>query len=279
MCGGVKWGLTCGIVKTPFSYNTISDFLISQPLTLDVEIDDQYSGCFSVKGIEFEATVLYAGVSDFARLSVELSPAEMLVYLNMFLVWMRESSFIEHFCVVERFLDNALVLLFSKRFGSKDPFLDALQVARWMGDHDAMRFCPDIGIASGTVMAGFTGTPKEYSTSVFGRPLILAAGCARLKLRGDVDSMITFPAEEWGERLLDEVFLPVEYDDPVRGKVTQPQTWRMGEGRVVDFPGMGRLALRDIANVIHSMPSVSAESKAREWVQMIRAKGFYKKND
>jgi hypothetical protein len=48
---------------------------------------------------------------------------------------------------------------------------------------------------------------------------------------------------------------------------------------VVDFPGVGRLALRDIANVLYSMPSVSAESKAREWVQMIRAKGFYKKNN
>ncbi len=272
-------GVNSTIVKTPFSYNTITDFLISQPLTIDVEIDDQYSGCFSVKGIELEATVLYAGISDFARLSVELSPAEMLIYLNMFLVWMRESSLIESFCVLERFLDNALVLLFSKRFGSEDPFLDALQVARWMGDHDAMKFCPDIGIASGTVMAGFTGTPKEYSTSVFGSPLILAAGCARLNPKGNVASMITFPAEEWRDLSLEEVFQPIEYDHPEKGKVKQPQTWILGDPREVEFPGTGKLALRDIANVIHSMPSISAETKAREWVQLIRAKGFYKKND
>lgn len=267
------------MVKTPFSFNTITDFLISQPLTIDVEIDDHYSGCFSVKGIELEATVLYAGISDFARLSVELSPAGMLVYLNMFLVWMRESSLIEHFCVIERFLDNALVLLFSKRFGSEDPFVDALHVARWMGDHDAMKFCPDIGIASGTVMVGYTGTPKEYSSSVFGPPLILSAGCARLNPRGDVASMITFPAGEWRERSFDDVFQPIEYSHPEKGKTTKPQTWILGDPREVDFPGTGRIALRDIANVIHSMPSVSAEKKAREWVDLIRAKGFYKKND
>ena len=276
---GLSTGFNSSIVNTPFSYNTITDFLISQPLTIDVEIDDQYSGCFSVKGIELEATVLYAGISDFARLSVELSPAEMLIYLNMFLVWMRESSQIERVCVIEKFLDNALILLFSKRFGSEDPFLDALQVARWMGDHDAMKFCPDIGIASGTVMAGFTGTPKEYSTSVYGRPLILAAGCARLNPRGDVASMITFPADEWRTRSLDDVFQPIELDHPEKGKKKQAQTWVIGDPREVDFPGMGRLALRDIANLIHSMPSISAETKSREWVQLIRSKGFYKKND
>ncbi len=266
------------IVKKPFSYNTITEFLISQPLTIDVEIDDQYSGCFSVKGIEFEATVLYVGLTDFARLSIELSPAEMHIYLNMFLVWIRESLLTERFCVLERFLDNGVVLLFSTRFGSEDPFVDALQVARWIGDHDAMKFCPALGIASGKVMAGFTGTPKEYSATVFGSPLIFAAGCARHNPQGDVSSMITFPADEWKERSFDKVFQPIEYDDPEKGKVKQPQTWKLGEAREIDFSGMGRLALRDIANVVHSMPSVSAEIKAREWAQLIRDKGFYKKN-
>ena len=171
------------------------------------------------------------------------------------------------------------MLLFSKRFGSEDPFVDALHVARWMGDHDAMKFCPDIGIASGTVMVGYTGTPKEYSSSVFGPPLILSAGCARLNPRGDVASMITFPAGEWRERSFDDVFQPIEYSHPEKGKTTKPQTWILGDPREVDFPGTGRIALRDIANVIHSMPSVSAEKKAREWVDLIRAKGFYKKND
>jgi hypothetical protein len=276
---GFSTGFNSSIVKTPYSFNTITDFLISQPLTIDVEIDDQYSGCFSVKGIEFEATVLYAGISDFARLSIDLSPSEMLIYLNMFLVWMRESSHTEQFCVLERFLDNAIVLLFSKRFGSEDPFVDALQVARWMGDHDAMMFCPDIGIASGKVMAGFTSTPREYSASVFGRPMILAAGCARLKHRGNAASVITFPAEEWRTRSLADLFKPIEYDDPVKGKVKQPQTWILGDPRTVDFPGTGSFALRDIANFIHSTPSLSAEKKAKEWVELIRAKGFYKKHD
>ena len=71
----------------------------------------------------------------------------------------------------------------------------------------------------------------------------------------------------------------IESDHPEKGKVKQPQSWILGDPREVEFPGTGKLALRDIANVIHSMPSISAETKAKEWVQLIRAKGFYKKND
>ena len=90
--------------------------------------------------------------------------------------------------------------------------------------------------------------------------------------------MITFPADEWKERSLDKVFQPTEYDHPEKGKVKQPQTWILGEPREIDFSGMGRLTLRDIANVIHSMPSVSAAKKARDWVQLIRSQRLYKKN-
>jgi class 3 adenylate cyclase len=264
-------------LKTSFTYNTIEDFLISQPMTVDVEIDDEWSGCFSIKGIEFPATILYAGMSDFSRISVELSSAEVLIYVNMFLSWMRDSAENQKFCVIQRFLDNALLLVFSARFGSEDPFSDALNAARWMGEHDSMKFCPNIGIASGTVTAGFTGTPKEYGASVFGKPVILAAGCSRLKPKGTYASSITFPAEEWGTRNFSEVFPPVEFDHPEKGRVKQPQTWQLGDPRMVEFPGIGEFAVQDIANFIHWMPKTSAELKAREWFGLIKSKGYYKK--
>ena len=142
-----------------------------------------------------------------------------------------------------------------------------------------MKFCPDIGIASGTVMAGFTGTPKEYSASVFGRPLILAAGCARLKLRGRFDSIITFPAAEWRGRSFEALFSPLATEGSEKGRDRQEPRWRLGEPREVDFPGSGRVALQDIAHIIPSMPSLSAETKVREWMELIRAKGYYKKKD
>jgi hypothetical protein len=265
-------------LKTPYTYNTITDFLLSQPLTVDVEIDDESAGCFPLKCVEFDATVLYVGVHEFSRLSLDLSPPEMLVYMNMFLAWMRDSLERERFCVVERFLDSAVLLLFSKRFGSEDPFLDALRTARWMGEHDELLFSPDMGISSGRVAAGFAGTPKEFTGSVFGRPVLLAAASSRMKPSGDMASCITFPAGEWQDRLLQDVFPPLEFDHPEQGRVRQLPTWMLGEPRAVDFPGLGRTELRDVANFVHWMPKTAAREKAREWFSMIKAKGYYKYN-
>jgi hypothetical protein len=265
-----------GALKTPYSYNTITDFLLSQPLTVDVEIDDESAGCFPLKCVEFDATVLYVGVHDFSRLSIDLSPPEILIYLNMFLVWMRDSLEREKFCVVERFLDSAVLLLFSKRFGSEEPFLDALRTARWMGEHDELLFRPDMGIASGRVAAGFAGTPKEFTGAVFGRPVLIAAACARMKPEGEMASCITFPDSEWQGRTIREAFPPFEFEHPEQGKVRQPPTWRLGERRSVDLPGIGRTELRDVANFVHWMPAATAHEKAREWFAMIRSKGFYK---
>jgi hypothetical protein len=264
-------------VKTPYSYNTISDFLLSQPLTVDVEVDDEAAGCFPLKCIELDATVLYVGMRDFARLTLDLSPTEILIYLNMFLVWMRDSLAAENFCVVERFLDSAIVLLFSKKFGSEEPFFDAIRAARWMGEHDELRFSPEMGIASGRVSAGFAGTPKEFTGSVFGRPVLLAAACAKMRPRQEeMASCITFPEAEWRGRSFDELFPPLEFDHPEHGHVRQPSTWKPGETRSVDFPSLGRIELRDVGNFVHWPPKITAKEKAREWFARIRAKGYYK---
>ncbi|NTW83738.1 MAG: adenylate cyclase [Chlorobiaceae bacterium] len=259
------------------NFRTIEDFLSAQPLTVDVEIDEAAAGCFPVKGIEFETTVLYAGVKDFTKLSTELSPAEMLVYLDMFLAWICNSVNGSRFSVLEKFLDSAVLLLFSARFGSKDPFVDALQAARWLGENDTLKFLPSIGIASGTVMAGFAGVSAGHTASVFGRPVILAAGFAKLHTKDEAAATITVPAGEWNNRNIDDVFPPFEYDHPEKGRTRQPHTWKIGKPYEVDFPGLVRMQLLDIANFIHWMPAVSACDKAREWVSQMRSQGYYKK--
>ncbi len=259
------------------TFRTLADLLVSRPLTLDVEIEEECCGPFSIKGIELEATVMHLGLRDYVKLSLLLSPSEMLVYQNMFLAWIRESFRNSRFSVVESKLDHAVLLLFSKSFGSEDPFVDALRTARWLGENDTLKFCPAIGIASGTVMAGFTGSGGDARASVFGRPLLVASACAMLNPKVDAASAITFPGNEWDGRSLECVFPPVEYDHPDKGRVRLPSTWKLGELSEADLPGIGRFLLRDIANFIHWMPSVSASDKACEWVRLMRAKGFYRK--
>lgn len=86
------------------------------------------------------------------------------------------------------------MVLFSKEFGSKDPFLDAIQTARFMVERDALAFCPHIGIAGGKVAVGYVGTPLKYNCSVFGRPVAIASRCSSIKPKGDGSTSIIFPS-------------------------------------------------------------------------------------
>ena len=111
------------------------------------------------------------------------------------------------------------MVAFSKEFGSTDPFVDAVQTARWMGQNDVFAFMPHVGIATGPVIVGYVGTPLKYNCSVFGAPVAVAARCAGVK--PDVDGMfssyITFPAADWEGHDFDDLFPPKKYKDPVLG--------------------------------------------------------------
>lgn len=265
-------------MKTPHTFNTVADLLLAQPLTVDVEIDDALSGPFAVKGLEVQGAVLYVGLSGFSRLSLEQEPLEVLIYQNMFLSWIRRLLEKERFCIVERFLDHAILMLFSAAFGSEDPFFDALQVSRILGENDEPGFKPSIGIACGTVFAGFGGSPGEYAATVYGRPVALAAGCATIKPEGEYAVSITFPDAEWQGRSLERVFPPLEYDHPEKGRMRQPQTWKLGETRLIDLPGTGKFPVRDIASFVHWMSDATARTKTKEWFSLVHSKGYYKKN-
>ncbi|MCF8216493.1 MAG: adenylate cyclase [Chlorobium sp.] len=265
-------------MKTPHTFNAAADLLLSQPLTVDVEIEDKHAGQLSVKGLEVDGSVLYMSIPGYAGLSLELDPAELLIYQNMFIGWIHRQLEKERFCVVERFFGHTHTMLFSSSFGAADPFLDALRAARILGENDEPGFRPAIGIASGTVVAGFTGSPGEYVADIFGRPLVLAAACAALKPHGDYAARITVTEEEWRGRSLDAAFPPLEYEHPEKGNVRQPQIWQLGDARLIDLPGSGRAAVRDIVNFIHWPTDKTPETQAREWFSLVRSKGFYKKS-
>ena len=160
------------------------------------------------------------------------------------------------------------MIVFSKEFGSQDPFLEAIQAARRMAEHDVLSFCPHTGVASGSVVVGYVGTPVKYNCSVFGNPVVLAARCAGVRPEVSDDgpwfsSSIAFPAGEWGDRVFSEVFPPRRYS--FEGKtVEQPHTWEMREPRKVTLKNLPECEIREIINHGMHMPTQSAEDRARE---------------
>jgi hypothetical protein len=264
------------IQSVKYNYNSLEDFVISNPLTVDGQLDDGWGAFFPVKGREIEATILFCDISGFSRRTRDLTPTEVLIFVNNFVSWISAEGVRGRPCIVDKYIGDEVMVIFSKEFGSENPFLEALQTGRWMCERDALSFSPHIGIASGLVTVGFIGTPMRYNCSVFGFPVTLASRCATIKTDGPHSASIVFPAELWLGRPLDEIFPPVTYEDSNGKSSTMRQAWQLIEKRKVPIKNLDDLEVMEIVKKVFHIPSQSAEDRAREALRMLRQAGLYR---
>lgn len=151
-------------------YHSLEDFLATRPLTVDAEIDDGWGAGFAVKGREIDATVLLADISGFTRRTADLDPTETLAFVNHFFTWITEEALRGGPGVIDKYIGDEVMLVFSDEFGSERPLVDALRAGRRMADNDLFSFAPHVG----TVIAGYVGTSMKQDCSVFGAPVAMA---------------------------------------------------------------------------------------------------------
>lgn len=259
-----------------YKYNSLEDFLLSNILTVDGQLDDGWGAMFPVRGREIEATILFADISSFSARTLELTSTETLVFVNNFFAWITAEALRHGHGIVDKYIGDEAMIVFSKEFGSEDPFLEAVRTARWIGERDAHSFMPHIGIARGLVTVGYVGTPIKFNCSVFGPPVVRAARCASVKpkLQGTISSSIVFPASEWGDRDFRSVFPPRKYE--VEGEVHEmPHTWQMMEPRTANLKNLGEVKLREIVKRSIHLPSMSASERARIGLRSLSQQGRY----
>jgi hypothetical protein len=262
-------------VSVSYPYHSLEDFLVANMLTVDAQLDDGWGASFPVKGREIEATVLFADITAFSARTADLDPTETLTFVNNFFSWISAEAIRGRPGIVDKYIGDEIMIVFSKEFGSRDPFADAVQTARWMGQKDVLAFVPHIGIASGLVIVGYVGTPLRYGCSVFGAPVALAARCAALEAEydGRYSSHMTFPAADWGDRDFNALF-PVETVKDTDGSLYSPPLgWELLEPRSVCLKNLGEVEVRHAINTSFWMPAQAAEERAREAVSAITSAG------
>lgn len=247
-------------------FHSLEDFLASTMSHVDGVLDDGWGASFPVKGREIEATVLFADITAFSTRTLALSPAATLVYVQNFFAWITAEALTGRPGIVDKYIGDEVMVVFSEEFGSEDPFADAVQAAAAMSRHDVLAYGPHVGIASGPVIVGYAGTAFRYNVSVFGAPVALAARCAAVKPAdpdASVSSTIVMPAADWCDRDLDTVVPPV-------GNETQFRRFKLCEPRVVEMKGLGAVAVREIHNTGMWIPMGSAEDRAVEGLQALQ---------
>ncbi len=137
-----------------------------------------------------EATVLFADIAGYTRLT-ERTPARVVIrLLDEYLTRMVETIF-RHGGTVEQLIGDEIVVLFGVPAASPETATDAVRAAldmvtavqdlaaRWAAD-GRPTFDIGIGISSGKVMAGTIGSDRRRELVVVGRPMIAAARIQRM---------------------------------------------------------------------------------------------------
>jgi class 3 adenylate cyclase len=259
-----------------YKYATLDDFVLSSALSVEGVLDDGWGASFPVKGVETVAAIMFADISGFTRRTHELSPTETLIFVNNFFAWITAEGLRGGSAIIDKYIGDEIMVVFSRDFGSEDPFLDALIAARGMAERDALSFCPHMGIAYGLVTCGFVGTPLRYDCSVFGAPVNLAKRCATVPARGRGSSSIMFPAELWKDRSLPAIFPGRKIPQPDGSTATEQLQWELLDPRVEDLKNIGNTEVVEIAKTTVTFPGLSAEDRARQNLQLLREAGLYR---
>lgn len=253
-------------------YATLADFLAGQMLTIDATADDGWGATLPVKGREIDATILFADISSFSARTADLDAAETLAFVNHFIAWISAEALADRPGIVDKYIGDEVMVVFSKEFGSADPLLEAVHAGRNMGQNDAYAFAPHIGIASGRVIVGYTGTPQGYSASVFGAPVALAARCASAALPANIQtpisSYMTLPASEVEGREFAQLIPTEMREGPEGDDYAQPHGWRLLAPRRVPMKNIGDIEVAQIANAATWLPSETAETRAKAVVRL-----------
>ncbi|GAA3348677.1 hypothetical protein GCM10020358_68020 [Amorphoplanes nipponensis] len=248
-------------------FHSLEDFLASHASNVDAAIDCGDGSSVPIKGTEIEAAILFADISRFSTRTIGMSPVETLVFVQIFFGWVTSQALKGRPGIVDKYIGDEVMVIFSKDFGSEDPVLDAIQAAIDMSRNDPHAYRPHIGIAFGRTIVGYAGTPLRYNVSVFGSAVALAARCAGIKSENPDGGSpaIALPSADWGDRSFDDVNPPSEI----------PTVLELHPARTVPLKGFGDIPVREIYNPAAWKPDLTAEERTTFALDEIRANNRY----
>lgn len=274
------------LISSSAHFSSLDEFLISATPTVNEQVELEPGTTYPLKGREIEATILFADMSGYSARTLDLNPVEILLFVNHFFSSVTTVALRATHGIVAEYIGDEMMIVFSSEFGSEDPFEEAVQVVRQMGERDYYGFVPHVGIASGPVIVGYVGTASMNKCSVAGAPVVLASRCAGI--RPDMPeeteyglpsyfSSITFPAAEWGSRAFDTRFPAKKYQDDAGRIVTEhPTTWELLQTRAVEPKNMPELEIREVVDRAFHVPSTSPEDSAKHLLEELRAANRYR---
>ncbi|MDD2716069.1 MAG: adenylate/guanylate cyclase domain-containing protein [Candidatus Wallbacteria bacterium] len=140
------------------------------------------SGKVNLAGELIQATILFSDIRDFTPLAEKLGPQELITFLNDYFSYVLD-PIIKNHGVVNKFIGDAVMAIYSPVFGLEDHASLALKSALEMGEalkrfnslgkYPEIRF--GIGLHTGILVAGSVGVKDRMEYTVIGDTVNIAS--------------------------------------------------------------------------------------------------------
>ncbi len=151
-------------------------------VSLEIAEKIMKSGKVNLAGEEIQATVLFSDIRGFTPMSEKLPPVELIRFLNEYFTYITK-PITENKGVINKFMGDAVMAIFSPVFGVEDHQAAALRAALGMrealkafnaqGKHPEVFF--GVGVHSGGLVAGNVGTVERLEYTVLGDTVNVAS--------------------------------------------------------------------------------------------------------
>ena len=157
------------------------------------------NGKVSLGGENIVATVLFSDIRNFTSMSERMSPEEVVSMLNTYFAYITEPV-MEHHGVINKFIGDAVMAIFTPHLGSENHVEDAIQAAlsmrRRLADLNAsgkLKFPVKFGVGlnTGALIAGNIGTEKRFEYTVIGDTVNVASRMESLSKPLDHDIILS----------------------------------------------------------------------------------------
>ena len=151
-------------------------------VSLEIAEKIMKSGKVNLAGEEIQATVLFSDIRGFTPMSEKIPPVELIRFLNEYFTYITK-PITENKGVINKFMGDAVMAIFSPVFGVEDHKAAALKAALGMrealrefnaqGRHSEVFF--GVGVHSGGLVAGNVGTVDRLEYTVLGDTVNVAS--------------------------------------------------------------------------------------------------------
>lgn len=163
-------------------------------------------GGFPMAAFETTGAVLFADLPGYSKDALDLQPAECAYRTSQFFYWFEGVTGGHSGGIVDKFIGDAVMVVFLPERCSPTPLRCALDAAQKMRAHDPYAFEPRFGIAEGPLAIALVGTLTTPSVSAVGTTVNLAARCATRNPDRPDDASVAVRVASTDEALVRAVF-------------------------------------------------------------------------